>query len=132
MIREFIPYQQSLELKELGFDEPCYKMSEHRKICNEQEQPGGCQLHNIHCSYPDCTIDKDITPIGLPLYQQSFRWFRENYNLFFDNLQYVNNEWKFTTYSTTTEDYFQSDYYKTYEESELECLKKLIEIVKNK
>lgn len=25
-----------------------------RKICNEIVQHGRCQLHNIHCSYPDC------------------------------------------------------------------------------
>ena len=24
MIKEFIPYQQALALKELGFDEPCF------------------------------------------------------------------------------------------------------------
>jgi len=31
MQKEFIPYQQELELKELGFDEPCLKQSEHYK-----------------------------------------------------------------------------------------------------
>ena len=77
----FVPYELALEMKALGFNEPCFKNSEHRKVCKEQEQPGGCQLHNLHCSYPNCTIDKTITPIKLPTYQQAFRWFREEYNI---------------------------------------------------
>ena len=57
------------------------------------------------------------------------RWFREKYGLFYDNLNYIGNVWKFTTYSN--EDYFQGAEYKTYEEAEIACLIKLIEIVKN-
>ncbi len=25
-----------------------------RKICEENKKPNGCQLHNLHCGYPDC------------------------------------------------------------------------------
>ena len=25
-----------------------------RKICDEHAKPNGCQLPNIHCSYPNC------------------------------------------------------------------------------
>jgi hypothetical protein len=25
-----------------------------RKVCEQQKQPGGCQLPNVHCSYPNC------------------------------------------------------------------------------
>ena len=25
-----------------------------RKVCEEKAKPGGCQLHNIHCAYPNC------------------------------------------------------------------------------
>lgn len=25
-----------------------------RKVCPEQQKPGGCQLHNLHCGYPAC------------------------------------------------------------------------------
>jgi hypothetical protein len=101
MNKEFIPYEQALELKELGFDEPCM-------------------------SSRDMNNDKGL--IQLPLYQQAFRWFREKYILDFgidkiyngtDNYHYhINLEWQF----------FEGNY----EEAELECLKKLIEIVKNK
>lgn len=25
-----------------------------RKVCNEIVQHGSCQLHNVHCAYPNC------------------------------------------------------------------------------
>ena len=63
----------------------------------------------------------------------AFRWFREKYNLFAS-----------IEYSTTTQTDFvitinkkevndaRDEDYKTYEEAELACLIKLIEIIKNK
>lgn len=32
-----------------------------RKICEEHKKPKGCQLHNLHCAYPDCEpyVDKN-------------------------------------------------------------------------
>jgi hypothetical protein len=74
MNKEFVPYEEALVLKELGFNEPCLTQSKHKKLCSNKEQPGGCQLHNLHCAYPDCTIDKTVESIQLPLYQQAFRW----------------------------------------------------------
>jgi hypothetical protein len=54
---EFISKQQSLELKEIGFDEPC-----------------------LACYYEDGTFayhpDSDAF-VDAPIYQQAFRWFRE-------------------------------------------------------
>lgn len=73
----FVPYKQALQLKELEFDKPCLIESTHKKICVEHEKPGGCQLPNVHCGYPDCTIDESITPIGLPTYEQAFAWLYE-------------------------------------------------------
>lgn len=70
------------------------------------------------------------------LYQQAFRWFREKYKLEgFTEMSNDFNWYKFTIY------YYLSDCKKcvdwglemnTYEEAELACLKKMIEIVKNK
>ena len=25
-----------------------------RRVCEEAAKPNGCQLHNLHCGYPDC------------------------------------------------------------------------------
>ena len=116
MNKEFIPYEQALELKELGFDEPCFAWFGPTGIFN----------------------DWDTTETIAPLYQQAFRWFREKYNL--DS--FVKHLYKSTIkvgYYFGIDEYkgveFQMDFdawYDTYEEAELECLKKLIEIVKNK
>jgi len=142
--KEFVPYQESLELKELGFDEPCFKMSEHRKVCEEQSKPEGCQLHNLHCGYPNCTIDQSITPIPLPTFSQAFRWFREKYGYSHSITQHEIIEGQTDLLYIDESEEFQDigwlarvepDFikiFKTYEEAELACLRKLIEIVKNK
>ena len=109
MTREFIPYEQALALKELGFDEPCF---------GSYDPFGSKQLS---CSgiytYGNC--------IAAPLYQQVFRWFREKYGLFatIDGL-----EERLYYKITQTNEY--SKEYGTYEEAELACLQKLIEINK--
>lgn len=118
----FVPYEIALALKELGFDEPCLGLYHNDKTlyptqCKSQEQYYG-QI----CS--------------APLYQQAFKWFREKYDLhaYVDSMRLTTGE---TVYSYVIEitDGEESDdgkNWKTYEEAELACLIKLIEIVKNK
>jgi len=102
MEKEFIPYEQALALKELGFDESCMASR-------------------------DMNNDKGL--IQIPLYQQAFRWFREKYGY----LSYIDMDnysfYRFTIYKGKG---ISEAPYHTYEEAELECLKKLIEIVKQK
>jgi hypothetical protein len=129
--KDFVPYEPSLSLKELGFDEPCFKMSEHKKVCDEQSKPQGCQLHNLHCGYPDCTIDKSITPVPLPTFSQAFRWFRDKYQI--DSWIYPNlNGLYSVSIVRRGVGLGNVSQYQTYPEAELGCLIKLIEIVKNK
>ena len=130
MKNEFIPYEQALELKNLGFDEYCYAKY-NRKEFQHNSLGGGI-------NYNDISYGNNL--ISAPLYQQAFRWFREKYNLFsvidvdqtmeplfcYSLSKYKGNfQWDniLPTYS---------ELYYTYEEAELACLKKLIEIVKNK
>lgn len=136
--KEFVTYQETLALKELGFNEKCFKMSQHKKTCEYHEQPNGCPLHNLHCGYPECTIDKSITPIPIPTYSQAFRWFRKEYNL----VHRINKDggwWVCAILDLndeedqgTVEIYIEDTYPDTYEDAELACLQKLIEIVKTK
>jgi len=100
MNKEFIPYEQALALKELGFDEPCM---------SSRDMNNGEGL------------------IQIPLYQQAFRWFREEHKLFTS----INVNYCYIIYKDD-ELYEESNDYKTYEEAELECLKQLIKIVKEK
>lgn len=64
------------------------------------------------------------------LYQQAFRWFRENKSLFGFVEQITKNTYKFfiKDYRENKGLVFASYVYDTYEEAELECLKHLFEI----
>jgi hypothetical protein len=123
--KEFIPYEQALALKELGFDEPCFGYFE----------------PNSNLKYVESHIVKDFSYlaknsewqdlVAAPLYQQAFRFFREEYELHgepfsqkrpADNFKYA--------FKISGKD-IMYDGYDTYEEAELECLKELIEVVKN-
>jgi hypothetical protein len=119
MDKEFIPYEQALQLKELGFNEPCFG------------------YWNIDPYLPKPTFNL-VKPfehewcLPAPLYQQAFRWFREKHNLIglvdggYDNSK---NIFTYVIWNDFRDDIFD-DYYSIYEEAELACLKKLIELIK--
>jgi hypothetical protein len=127
MNKEFVPYEQALALKELGFDEPCFG---YYHICNTDE------LKEIYeCDYffheKSGNFNSNCLLLKAPLYQQAFRWFREKYGLWQIVMQNTDEDW---TYDIMTIigmiDYKIFDVFDTYEEAELACLKKLIEIAK--
>lgn len=130
MKKEFIPYEQALELKELSFDEPCfsiYKTSgeliftefyEYNKLqkCSEKSHIGSDWL-SLKCY--------------APLYQQAFRWFREKYEYEISIHKLIEEDGYMASIRWEgVEDIFTQVEGNTYEEAELECLKKLIEICK--
>jgi hypothetical protein len=155
MNKEFIPYEQAFTLKELGFDEPCF--GDYYKFDN----------NDIHLDTDDdrhriITDNKDevIIEIPAPLYQQVFRWFREEYSLVHEiswskykgglNFDYdvfslvlptddelgdeddIASDKSMETYDSLVDKDFRHHESNTYEEAELACLIKLIEIVKKK
>jgi hypothetical protein len=106
MKKEFVPYQQSLQLKELGFDEPCFTW-----YWDDIGLYNGLEFGNHN---------KNINYVSAPTFSQAFRFFREKYDLFISIFHYENG------YSINDLRRFE-----TYEEAEIACLNKLIEIVKN-
>ena len=121
MKAEFIPYEQALELKELGFDDKCFAaMDMYSNIDYESEMYDF--IRNSE------TVQS--TWAALPLYQQAFRFFREK-GFLIDITSHDKDVYEFYIRWHPNKPIF-SDYYNTYEETELECLKKLIEIAKNK
>lgn len=115
MEKEFIHYEQALALKELGFNKPCFGWYNWT----------GKDLFLTDNSYVD------INPTSAPTFSQAFRWFREKYDMQL-GICHINGGFDCWT---NDGDLFENGKYcnfKTYEEAELECLKKLIEIVKNK
>ena len=126
MEKEFIPYEQALALKELGFREHCAAFySTEEELCFKWESNGNMSLHLLRL-------------IQTPTFSQAFRWFREKYSLYshvresysFDNtlefVSQINGSYVNRGISSST----SVNSFETYEEAELECLKKLIEIVK--
>lgn len=129
MNKEFIPYEQALELKELGFDEKCFAaMDMYSNIDYGSEMYDWIKNGE--------TVQS--TWAALPLYQQAFRWFREKHGLSAQFSYYHVPKWTFEILEFTdmkiTPNKVVSEHSKerTHEEAELACLKKLIEIVKNK
>jgi hypothetical protein len=64
MENEFVPYSESLELKKLGFDEPCFGWYDTKK-----------ELNLVSITPTNTNIGHLITA---PLWQQVFRWFQED------------------------------------------------------
>jgi hypothetical protein len=121
MKNEFIPYEQALALKELGFDEPCFRgyTEEYKTLINFSNTHTNSSVKNT----------LQTKPFTAPLYQQAFRWFREKYNLH----SYIEGAYPwFRFYINSEDDRYEGHKHLSFPETELECLKKLIEIVKNK
>jgi hypothetical protein len=119
MNKEFIPYDEALELKKLRFDEPCLGLFHSDKSFYPTQCKSHEQYHGQVCS--------------APLYQQAFRWFRKNYSLFPYVEIFSDDKFDYTIVSkifSKEEDYLDGRF-DTYEEAELTCLRRLIELVKN-
>jgi len=127
MKKEFVPYELALELKQLGFDEPCfgYYLEDGTWTPASYSKKGTV--------YPSNT---DLLPdwSAAPLYQQAFRWFREKYDLFCYIELVGDRLFDYIIIGDFVEE--EIDYeegpFNTHEEAELACLQKLIEIVKEK
>jgi hypothetical protein len=132
MNKQFIPYEQALELKELGFNEECfgcYELAEVRDYKNNGLEIRNEIVLNTLNGYRKYD-DKSQTPA--PLYQQAFRWFREKYNLLYTIEETLEDDEVWYEWTIKSPNGFEGSFEPTHEEAELACLKKLIEIVKNK
>ena len=120
-MNEFLPYEQALALKELGFDEPCfgyYKLIE--------------GLHKPYLVNTELRRSPNNYSISAPLWQQAEEWLR-NKSLYSVIMP------KMTPSSTVVWYIYEGKLKKnwdncfdTYEEARLACLEKLIEICKEK
>ena len=124
---EFIPYEQAIELKELGFDEECL----------DKYDPRFEKLSSDIQTWTTEHYPQTLT-IPAPLYQQAFRWFRDKKLADGSVCRHgkadggYSYRWDIVyEYGVYEERHFKQDY-KTHEEAELACLNRLIEIVKQK
>lgn len=118
--KELIPYEQALELAKLNFNEKCF---------------GYYGVENELYIEISCNLDTNLTRrnfIAAPTFSQAFRWFREKYKLV--TWVYCSNESNgyFAIILAHKRLVLYDAQFNTYEEAELACLNKLIEIVKKK
>jgi hypothetical protein len=117
-MKDFTPHQEAFELKDLGFDEECLGYYNIDPYFKNPSFRVGTPFDHQWC-------------LPAPTYSQAFRFFREKYEL---------SSW---VYNSHMDKYFYTilqdgrivkatESATTYEEAELACLKKLIEISKTK
>ncbi len=139
MKKEFIPYELALRLKALGFDESCFaiwsgidelnfSITDTVRLYSSGFRINGTQSSKFYIN------DFNSLRVAAPTFSQAFRWFREKYNINTviswrdDLLNYDISLTEMKKHGC----FHYTDNFDTYEEAELACLKKLIEIVKQK
>ncbi len=151
MDKEYVPYDVAVAMKELGFDNvPC--MGVYYNVTNVEDIDINCEKHFSPCNYETqyYANKRYKNAVLAPLYQQAFRWFREKYQnetFILSKCSFVgtilrdgfNGELKGYYYSITEDGFINyhqyhsiddSKWFDTYQEAEIACLRKLIEIVK--
>lgn len=114
MNKEFIPYEQALELKELGFNEKCAA-----HYLDEDDLELKWEI------YRNLSIDT-YNCLQAPTYRQAFRFFREKYNL---RYSIGNTNIAVVHYLGTTQLLQDND---SYEAAELATIKFFIDVAKQK
>jgi hypothetical protein len=140
MTKEFIPFELAYQLKELEFDEEClgfydaYNGDSHLFL-HDRYKPLWLvrtwrRLFSKSVSETTFVSQFYVEYINgvclAPTFSQAFRFFREKYDLH-QHIEYIKiadryDYWVGLNFKYTT----------TYEDAELQCLRKLIEIVKQK
>jgi hypothetical protein len=122
-MKDFTLYEEAFELKQLGFAEPCLASYYH----------AGRRLDI--CEY----INHGEYTVLAPTYSQAFRWFREKYDIdIYIDIRFLKHDdgISLKKYKVLipfpNELFIDVGLFTTHEEAELECLKKLIELVKEK
>lgn len=131
--KEFVPPQESLELKELGFNDPCLKFYVDGMMVLVPDTENGDTNSNLNGYNP--------LYVSAPTFSQAFRFFRDKYDLdhYVDRnddimIKHVKSKGlknlpKYACgYSDGSGHPIKSC--DSYEEGELVCLRKLIEVVK--
>ncbi len=124
MTREFVPYELAVKLKKLGFNEPCFFAFDN---CST---PMRCtDLRTNEQKFEGVNYNSS-TYTSQPTFSQAFRWFRANgFLIHFSSHDYNIHDFYIKWQPNKS---ILSDAYDTYEESELACLEKLIEIAESK
>ena len=134
MEKEFVPYDESLALKELGFNEKCfgkyYYVREHEVYDPRKGEDfifgdnNRIMLRDYPCNYG--YDSNEITVCPAPIFSQAFRWLL----VLLNKNKYFSNKWTIS-YNEDYSSLFLGGCNMGVFKTETECLKKLIEISRN-
>jgi len=114
----FIPYDRALKLKELGFDEEClgfyWVLENYTSYLIEFKIDKIYKLNNLN--------------VNAPLFCQVFDWFREKYDLHIEPRRTLDERNWYYFYINLDKGTENTKGSFLYEEAQLACLDKLIEI----
>ena len=117
MEKQFVPYELALELRKIGFDD----------LCLARWYGGGFEFLPAYEPLRNSEI-KEPYFWTLPLWQQAFDWFRDNYKLN-ASIYPLNNKYSSQVYDMNNNNYATHiDLYDNYYEAIEACLNKLIKI----
>ena len=123
MKEQFVTYEITLKLKELGFNEEClaaFSDDEYHDLLHL------CENH----TEGNFTIESSRYRIKAPLWQQVIDWFREKYNIHISLLPH--NDVEFGIRIRYNKSTLIHGGYKTYEEAREQAILKAIEICQKK
>ena len=125
MEKEFVSYEMALDLKELGFNEPCFTY--YYNVSCKLRTNISVETNNGWTYFPN----KKLITLA-PTFSQAFRFFREKYKL--EGAIYrLNFKWASQVFNIETSTYcFKHELFETYENAEIHSLQKMIKAVKNK
>jgi hypothetical protein len=133
MEKEFCTYEQALALKKLGFDEPCFAFYQVEYTESKPTMVDDDREYRV-TGYRTCKnsqIPEHYT--AAPTFSQAFRWFREKQKLHGSiNLsESVVGMYSWEIMDDSLNRIGHTPYY-SFEEAEIACLDKLIEMIAKK
>ena len=139
MEKEFVPYEQALDLKTLGFDEPCFATYRKNAVGSKKPFEFDIDYHTkVEMQNNIIPINSQYTKeskwVSAPLWQQAFKWFWNTQGLYVEF--FVDDDQTFGFLISRFVEEGRMDYpskrgYSNPEIAEFNCLKALIEIVKS-
>ena len=137
MNKEFIPYEQALELKKLNFDEKCLtSYANDGDLMSVWNIPAENEPKIIMYDEPDTAYVinsvnfKDSNWCSAPLYQQAFSWLKEKHNIYC-SIGIHNHSVITMDVGQPTQSTFVLDS-PNYEQAQIDSLNKIIDIAKQK
>jgi len=123
MTKEFVPYELALKLKQPGFDEPCF---------GRFNNDGYLLIAHTEKYIISNGVDRSEFFTLAPTFSQAFRWFREKHGMVFNLVGSGPYYPSIAFILIDGNSDIELGEYDNYEEAELACLDKMIEIVESK